>query len=326
MRRRRFVRLAATLAVTGLCLAYLAWKIDVGRTAHILAHASPGYFVAAVAIMAGSVAPMAWRWRQLLAAAGIRERLGWLVRSYFVSYTAGQILPTSIGGDASRIYETARRHPGRAGPVAGIVLLERALGGAATLALAAVGFALALGRYDVGAYLWIEAAFVAGTIVAGMAFFSRSARRPLRRFVPLLRGLRLERPLRAVYEGIHGFRSRPRLLLGVALLTLAVQAVRVLSIWLAGRAVGVDLSPRPYYVMGPLLFLVILVPFTINGLAVREAFFVSFLGQLGVGHDQAFATGFLFFLVTVALALPGAVVLGWENVRGLARPREPELR
>jgi hypothetical protein len=55
---------------------------------------------------------------------------------------------------------------------------------------------------------------------------------------------------------------------------------------------------------------------------VREAFFVSFLGQLHVGHDAAFATGFLFFLVTVVLALPGALVLAFENVRGYARPRD----
>ena len=60
----------------------------------------------------------------------------------------------------------------------------------------------------------------------------------------------------------------------------------MLAIWLAAKAVGVDLSPRPYYVMGPLLFLVMLVPFTINGLAVREAFFVSFLGQLGVERGR----------------------------------------
>ena len=33
--------------------------------------------------------------------------------------------------------------------------------------------------------------------------------------------------------------------------------------------------------------------------AVREAFFVSFLGNVGVDADQAFAAGFLFFLVTV---------------------------
>jgi uncharacterized protein (TIRG00374 family) len=318
----RGVRFVLTLAVTGACVAYLVWKIDIRKTAHILAHANVGYFIAAVAIMAISVLPMAWRWQQLLRASGIHERLGWLVRAYFVSYTAGQVLPTSIGGDASRIYETARRHPGRGGPAAGIVLLERALGGAATLTLAAVGFALAVGRYDVGAYLWIEAAFVVATIVAGVVLFSRSVRRPLRRFVPLVRALRIERPIRAVYEAIHDFRARPALLAGVSLLTLGVQGVRVLAIWCAGKSVGVDLSPRPYYVMGPLLFLVLLVPFTINGLAVREAFFVSFLGQLNVDHDAAFATGFLFFLVTLVLALPGALILAVENLRGYARPRD----
>ena len=73
--------------------------------------------------------------------------------------------------------------------------------------------------------------------------------------------------------------------------------------------------------MGPLLFLVLLVPFTINGLAVREAFFVSFLGNVGVDADQAFAAGFLFFLVTVALALPGGAILLWEGLRGAGRRR-----
>jgi hypothetical protein len=72
--------------------------------------------------------------------------------------------------------------------------------------------------------------------------------------------------------------------------------------------------------MGPLLFLVILVPFTVNGLAVRESFFVSFLGHLDVDPNRAFATGFLFFLVTFMLSLPGAAILAWDSVRGVARP------
>src|SRR5919206_3916515 len=100
---------------------------------------------------------MAWRWQQLLRARGIDETVPWLTRAYFVSYAVGQVLPTAVGGDASRIFETSRRHPGQASPIAGSVLLERALGGAVTLALAGVGFALAIGRYDIGAYLWIEA-------------------------------------------------------------------------------------------------------------------------------------------------------------------------
>ena len=145
--------------------------------------------------------------------------------------------------------------------------------------------------------------------------FSRRARRPLAWSVPLLRKVRLERITRSVYEAIHAYRDKPRLLVGVFALTVVVQAVRVLAIWAAAKAVGVDLSPRVYYVMGPLLFLVLLVPFTINGIAVRESFFVSFLGGLGVDADRAFATGFMFFVVTITISIPGALILGWEGIR-----------
>jgi uncharacterized protein (TIRG00374 family) len=317
--RGRLIRIAASVVVSGLCVAYLVWKIDVGRTVDILTDADLGYFGAAIAIMVVTVWPMAWRWQRLLRARGIEDGLPWLVRAYLVAYTAGQVLPTSVGGDAARIFETSRRHPGNGGPIAGSVLLERALGGAATLTLAAIGFVLAIGRYDVGAYLWVELGFVLATAALGVILFSRRARGPLSWTVPLLRRFRVERPLRAVYEGIHAYRSHGRLLIGVSALTLAIQAVRVLAIWLAAKSVGVTLGPRPYYVMGPLLFLVMLVPFTVNGLAVREAFFVSFLGQLGVGADPALAAGFLFFVVTIALSLPGAVILGWQSLRGTAR-------
>jgi uncharacterized membrane protein YbhN (UPF0104 family) len=316
---RRTLRIVGTVVFTGLAVGYILWKIDLGKTVDVLRHASLAWFALAIGIMVLTVPPMAFRWRWLLVAQGIREPFEWLVRAYFVSFTAGQILPTSIGGDAVRIFQTSRRHPGRTADLTAIVLLERGLGGAATVLLGAIGFALALGRYDVGAYLWLEGAFVAGTFVLVMLFFARGVRPYLARAAPLLRALRVERPARAFYAGVHHFRGHPRLLGGVFVWTTAIQAIRVLAIWATARAVGIELSPRLYYVMGPLFFLVLLVPFTLNGFAVREAFFVSFLGSAGVSADKGFAAGFLFFVVTVALAAPGGLVLLWEGVRGGGR-------
>ena len=313
---KRLLRPLATILFTGLATAYLVWKIDVGTTADVLRDASPWWFALAVAIMILTTVPMALRWRWLLASQGMHEQLPWLTRAYLVAYAAGQILPTSLGGDAVRVLETSRRHPARLGGISAIVLLERALGGAATVLLGAMGFALAIGRYDVGAYLWLEGAFVLGTIGLAFVFFARGARPLLRWTQPLLRRLRLERPVRSVYDGVHVFRGHAGLLSGVFALTVAVQAVRILAIWATARAVGIDLSPRIFYVMGPLFFLVLLVPFTLNGFAVREAFFVSFLGSVGIAADAAFAAGFLFFLVTIALALPGGAILLWEGLRG----------
>jgi len=310
----RSLRAVLTLLVTGLGAAYLVWKIDVSRSFDVLADADPWYFLAAVALMTVTILPMAWRWEWLLRAKGIEEPLTWLTRAYFVSYAAGQILPTSVGGDAVRIFETAKRHPGKRGPAAASILLERALGGAATLVLAAVGFALAIGKYDVGAYLWVELFFVVATLVAGVLVFSRRAGALLARGRPLLAPFKLDRLAGELWAALHSYRQNVRLLLAVFALTLAVQALRVLALWCSGEAVGIDLSPRVYYVMGPLLFLVMLVPFTINGLAVREAFFVSFLGNLGVSAEQGFAAGFLFFLVTIAMSIPGALILLWEGL------------
>ena len=319
---RRGLRVAVTLIVTGLAVLYLAWKIDVSEAVDVFADASFGYLFVAWILMAVTTLPMAWRWRELLRAKGVSDRLSWITRTYFVSYTASQVLPTSIGGDAMRVYETARRHPGRLGLITGTVLLDRALGGAATLALAAVGFALALGSYDVGAYLWLEFVLVAITVVGAFVLFSQTARRRLVGLGPILGRLRLERPARAVYEAMHSYRTEGRLLVLLLGVTLAIQAIRILPVWLCGKAVGIDLSVRPYYVMGPILFVVLLFPFTINGIAVREAFFVSFLGNLDVDADRAFAAGFLFFLVTVALAAPGAIVLIYENL-AKTRPVRP---
>jgi glycosyltransferase 2 family protein len=312
---KRPLRVSLTLLVTALCVAYLVWKIDLGQTLHVIADANPWYLLLALFLMIVTILPMAWRWQLLLRAKGVEDNIPWLTRAYFVSYAAGQILPTSVGGDAVRIYETARRHPGHGDTGAATVLLERAIGGAATLLLAAIGFALAVGHYDVGAYLWIEGFFVVATIILG--FLLKLGR-------PVLAWVRLDNLVARVYHAMHSYRDHVGVLFSVFFVTLGVQSIRVLAVWLSGKAVGIDLSPRPYYVMGPLLFLVMLVPFTVNGFAVRESFFVSFLGQVGVSPDQAFAAGFLFFVITILMAVPGALILAWEGVHGKsARARVP---
>ena len=198
---------------------------------------------------------------------------------------------------------------------------SEALGGAATLALGAIGFLLAVGRYDVGAYLWIEGIFVFATIALGFLFFARSARPLLARLRPLLSGSASSARCGRSTTASTTTAGIPACSPACSRTPRAIQAVRVLAIWAAGKAVGIELGPRIYYVMGPLFFLVLLVPFTLNGIAVREAFFVSFLGSVGVPADTAFAAGFLFFLVTTLLALPGALILLFEGIRGGSRPR-----
>ena len=312
---RRLLRALVTLVILALAFAYVLLKIDVQETARVIRNADPLWFGFSVCLIGVMVVPMAWRWQLLLRSRRIAESLMWLVRAYFVALAVGQVLPTSVGGDAARIYETARRHRGMGATITASVLVERALAGVVTLLLAAGGLLLALGRYPVGGYIWVEVVLVFGAVGLGFVFFSRLARARLGRVVTLASKLRVERPARAIYESIHSYRNHRRTLGIVVLVTVVVQIGGVLSIYAAGRAVGIDVSLLAYLVLGPLLSLVTLVPFTINGLGVREAFFVHFFARLDVSPDLAFASGFLYFLTSLVLALPGLGIILSDGFR-----------
>jgi glycosyltransferase 2 family protein len=312
----RYLKIALHVIVSAGVLAYLIWQIDLRKTIDLIGDANGLLLLAALAIFVATTWAMAWRWQLLLGAKGIREPLGWLTRLYFIGYAAGQVLPTGIGGDAVRIVEHSRRRPDAKGEAAAAVLLERVIGAAGTLVMVAIGLIVAIGRYDDIEYLIVIEALFLVLVTAGLVLlFSKRAARALSWLGPLAARVRLERAGRSVYRALHGYREQPRTLLVVLGITVCLQFVRCLAIWLCGEAVGVDVSPLVYVILGPLLFLVMMVPFTINGLGVREAFFVAFLGRFGVDADAAFATGFLFYAVTIATSLPGGVILLWRSLR-----------
>lgn len=312
----RPLKIAIQLLVSGAIIAYLLWQIDVGRTIDYIGGANGLYLLGALAIFVASTWGMAWRWQALLASKGIREPLGWLTSLYFVGYAAGQVLPTSIGGDAVRIVEHARRRPDAKGEAAAAVLMERVVGAAGTLAMVAIGLIAAIGRYDDIAFLvWVELVFIALVASSFVLLFSRRAARALSWLGSLAGRVRLEHAARSLYAAMHGYRERLGTLVVVFGATIALQFVRVIAIWLCGEAVGLDLSPLVFVILGPLLFLVMMVPFTINGLGVREAFFVAFLSRFDIGADAAFATGFLFYAVTVATSVPGGLIMLWRSLR-----------
>src|SRR5919106_581919 len=318
----RPLKVTLQVGVRAAVIAFLLWQIDIDQTVDVLRESDYAYVAGALAIFIGTTWLMAWRWWALLASKGVHEPFGWLLRLYFVSYAASQVLPTAVGGDAVRIIEHARRRPEVRATAAGAVVMERILGLVGTLVLVAVALALAAGRYEgLRLLVILEIALLAAMIVLGLLLFSRRIGRHLEeRLFPLGRRVKLEGPLQSLYRTMHEYRNSPGVLSAVFVLvvTLVAQFARVIAIWLCGEAVGIEVSPLVYIILGPLLFLVQMIPFTLNGIGVREAFFVAFLGRFDVPPEAAFAAGFLYYAVSIATSLPGGFILLWRSMRPAA--------
>jgi uncharacterized protein (TIRG00374 family) len=320
----RAARVAVQVGLSGGILAFLLLRLDPAEVAEQIGDSNPLYVVAALAILLASTWAMAWRWQLLLASKDVHEPLGWLTKLYFVGYAASHVLPTSVGGDAVRILEHARRRPDARAEAAGAVLMERVLGVVGTVLLLLGGLALTLGDERAAVIGPVAALLLLGVSVVAVALlFSRRVERLLARHVfPLGRRVHLERPLASLWTALHGYRDRPGVLAATLALTFGTQLVRTASIWLCCAAVGIDEGVGVYIVFAALLSLVMVVPFTLNGLGVREAFFVAYFRRFGVESDTALAAGLLFYAVILAESIPGAFLLLWHSAAGaFARPR-----
>ena len=74
MLSNRWLRVVATLVVTGLAAGYILWKINLGKTAHIFGSASLSWLALSAFLTVVTVPPQAVRWQLLLRARGIRSK------------------------------------------------------------------------------------------------------------------------------------------------------------------------------------------------------------------------------------------------------------
>ena len=103
----RSIRVALTLLVTGLCTAYVLWKIDIGKTIDVLAGRRPALLLPRARDHDRDDPPDGMALAADAAGEGRRGGHSLADTGYFVSYAAGQVLPTSVGGDA--VGSTRRR-------------------------------------------------------------------------------------------------------------------------------------------------------------------------------------------------------------------------
>ena len=129
----------------------------------------PAWFALATAIFLVQLVIGALRWRAVLDAIGAPLPFARAVRFFFIGAFFSQTLPSSVGGDAVRIYKTWRAGLTLGAAVNG-VMLERIAAVVALVALVAGDPALFLPRVGEDTAGWIGSAVALGVAatVAGM--------------------------------------------------------------------------------------------------------------------------------------------------------------
>jgi glycosyltransferase 2 family protein len=310
-------------AVAAGLTAFILWKSHPREVLAALTGADWRLIAVAVALVIADRALMAYRWMMLLCIIDPAERppLAEVMRIFFVSTFVGTFLPASVGGDAVRAFSMTQLNVRGRDAIAS-VFLDRMLGVASILLMAAVGLALAR---DLAANLTIVAALGLASVICAatlLLIFSRAAAavasKLLRRFPPALRDTG-----EGVLDSIRRYAAFRSSLVNVLAGSLAVQVLRIVQAYLLGAGLGIALPPAMYFAFVPLILLVMLLPVTFNGIGTSQAAFVWFFGRAGVGAPVAFALSILFVALGVVGNLPGGLLYAFGRPGTGAKPIVP---
>ncbi|MHB1391299.1 MAG: lysylphosphatidylglycerol synthase transmembrane domain-containing protein [Thermoleophilia bacterium] len=293
-------------AVSILLIALLLLTIDLRSLGETLSHVSAGLLALAVLTFLVTNMTSVYKWRLIVQAQGARVSWPYLTSIFYMGLFFNNFLPTNFGGDLVRIYKLSRA-TGSMVDATSSVVMDRASSTFALLTIALVATLLQLRLLGGRLALSILAMLVLFLLAIGL-FASEKVARRLARF-PLLKGdpFGLRRHVRSFYYSLNQFRNQKRTVATVLAISLVYQGLYVVTVNLLALSLGIDLPVAYYFLFIPIVIAVGMVPFSLNGLGVREGAWVVLFTQAGVPAAAALSMSVLNFLMITAVSLLGGV-------------------
>jgi uncharacterized membrane protein YbhN (UPF0104 family) len=291
--RRQRLRAAVRWFATGALLYWLAWSTNWRGVGPTLAGASAtGLLTAAACYLASQIASVA-RWRLIVRAAGIQCTFTRLLAAYFEGMFVNLCLPTSIGGDVSKVLRVGGSREKTV--TAATVVADRASGIVALAALLALGLGL---RYTtsslgiilpicIGLLVLLELAILVGRrITVSQRFATNDLLAKLTRKIPFVTA--------APWLRIIGW-------------ALVVQGLNVSAVAAAANAIGANVSLSGLLIAAETASLAAALPLSVAGIGIREASLPLLLAADSVPRSTAVALGLTWSAIVLAVGLLGSI-------------------
>jgi uncharacterized protein (TIRG00374 family) len=304
---RKQLTFAAQSVVSVALLALIFRRLDISALRTLYTTMPVWFYLLSLAVVMSGQVLYAWRWRQVLAAAGVSVTVGTAIQQYFIGIFLNNFFPSTVGGDMAKVYYLGRLHGYR--PIAASIVLDRLL----SIGLLAV---LATTMY------WVApdpsprfaATRAAVTVMAAMLilFLVLAARgtgglpERLSRFGNLAVGL-AERAQRFRHD-MAAAAKRPQIMLqSAAVVTTYFFALT--GVYRVFFAISTTAHPAFLTLLTAVTTASLLsnLPVSVNGLGLREQLHALLLQPLGVPREAAVAISLLIFAHLLVSSLLGLV-------------------
>ncbi len=260
----------------------------------------------------------ATRWRIILSVYRVRISILKLSYWYMVAAFLNMFLPTVMGGDAARIYALSKNIDDMPSSTASVIM-ERLLGFLAMLTIAMTA-SIANPHFLENKRVLFSLCAVASAFILSLLFLFNN--RILQWGLGFIAGHRLDRfgkGLERFSQALRVLVYHRKILTLTFMASLLFQLVGILAVNLIGRSLGLEISSWYYLIVVPVIWLITMIPLSINGMGVREGAFVLMFGVVGISSAEALIMSLLTFAQLILIGLAGGVLYLVSPLRNMIK-------
>jgi uncharacterized membrane protein YbhN (UPF0104 family) len=315
---KRWLAYGLKFAVSAALIVYVFVRYDLSGAIARMEAPDPALLLLAVAVFLFVMLNNTERWVVVIAAIGGRLGFWAAFRIMFIAIFLNQALPSTIGGDAARMYFARRDGLSLAVAVNG-VMLERAVAMIGLILLVVASQPLLLARIGDNPAKYVFPVLAAAS-AAGVIALMMLDRIPERwRRWTVARGIvRLAADTKRLF-------LNPGYAASAVILGVSGQVFISLQVFVLALSLRIsDIGFLDCLVLVPPVILITIIPISIAGWGVRELTMVYAFGLIGVPDHEAITLSLLFGIFNAVIALPGGVVWLARGARSTFETTAPE--
>jgi len=298
-------------------LALLFWlaRENFAKIWQLLSSINIAVFGLAFLIFMLGVVLMAWRLQVILAGQDVFLSLKDLFPLTLIGYFFTNFMPTSVGGDLVKAHYISKTNNRRLSAYTS-VFVDRVIGMFSVALIATI--ALLITRETLGhRFIFWSIIFLLGScFLFALSLFQKTLLKKISSalgLIRLTRFLKIDAPIKKAYNALTIYTSRKDLIAKALVLSVVAQFITFGAIFFLAKSLMIYVSFARILLVMPVIFVLCMLPVTMNGLGLREWGFVLFFAP-AIGEAAALSLSLLYLAVFLLASLAGGIIyLFWRK-------------
>jgi uncharacterized membrane protein YbhN (UPF0104 family) len=288
-------------AISGLLIWFIASNFEIGTATDRLKEIRYVYVLGAFLVFIALLIINTIRWQTVLTAIHANLPFPRAAKFFYIAIFFNQTLPSTIGGDALRMFLARKAGVDLTAAINGVVL-ERVATLSGLILLVLISQPFLLERIG-DSHAKYAAPVLAGLAVLGIIFLMMLDRLPER-----IQSWSLVRGLGDLATDSKKLFLSPIFAFWAIFLGVVGNILIATMAYMTAMALAISVSFFDVLVLFPPVILIMTLPISIAGWGVREGAMVAAFSFVGVVEGDAFVMSILFGLICIVFALPGGLL------------------